>query len=237
MPDLIGPSTPATCYLYPEPDPGTKPAPGSSDIFSFQYWPQSLQVTYTPSYATQEIPGASHPLYQWTGGQGRTISFEALFTSEIAPESLGAAAAEGGILTPSRPYTVDVAAAVARIQSYMLPAYKGAGMNGTITAPERLVLVFPKTGLSGGLRAQGFSAAPTLDYVYVLLTGAPVTYESWFPDGSPRIASVALTFTEVIQRKGGALTSIRYVGREPFADLGNKYNSGRTIVNVAGEGI
>lgn len=235
MPDLIGPLVPSTCYLYPEPSPGVKPLP--DDIFTFQYWPQSIQVSYTPAYANQEIPGATHPLYQWTGGQGRTISFEAVFTSEVDPVSRGFSRAGGGLLTPSAPYTVDVAAALARIESYMLPSYdNGGNLNGVVSAPERLVLVVPGVGLSGGTRSQSFGGG-TFDYVYVLLTAAPFTIESCFPSGAPRVATVALTFTEVIQRKSGAQTAIRYVGRKPFRDLGLRYNSGRTITTPVGEGF
>jgi len=62
--------------------------------------------------------------------------------------------------------------------------------------------------------------------VLVILRSAPATVTSWFPDGSPKIASVSLQFNEVVQRssaRGGA--PIRYVDSKDFAGRGKRYRS------------
>ena len=80
------PFTPGTAQSI-DPTGGLVPPGKLQDVFVFQFWPQQVSDNYQVNYATKNIPGASHPLYQWTGGGGRTISFEATFVSEIAEDS------------------------------------------------------------------------------------------------------------------------------------------------------
>jgi len=49
----------------------------------FQYYPESIADTKQVSYQPKEVPGGSLPLYQWTGSGERTISFTAVFTTDI----------------------------------------------------------------------------------------------------------------------------------------------------------
>jgi len=246
----LGSSSPVACYMYPEPTSAAPPSIAGSEIFIFQYWPQTLQIAYEPTYAEHDIPGSTHPLYQWVGGKGRTISFEAIFTSERDQSAV--LNFVPAFLTPSSRYTVDVAAAIARLQGYMMPTYSSASsLNGNITPPSRLILAFPGTGLGGGgspgqrggnnrpsFGLSTLGASQTYDAVTVLLFSAPITIESWFPDGAPRVATVQLTFKEVIQRNSGGATSISYVGATPFKDLGKGYHyDGRLdSISTAGSG-
>lgn len=241
----LGSTAPVSCYMYPEPTAAAPPTVG--DLFIFQYWPSSLQISYEPTYVEQDIPGASHPLYQWTGGKGRTISFEAVFTAEQDPSTLLNLAPASW--TPSERYTVDVAAAIARLQGYMMPSYNTpSSLNGVIKPPSRLILAFPGTGLGGGgWRTERNGSVrntttgrggpqTTYDAVTVLLYSAPVTIESWFPDGAPRVATVQLTFKEVIQRNASGSTSITYVGAEPFQALGTGYKYSGRVDQIATAG-
>jgi len=247
----LGSSSPVACYMYPEPTSAAPPPIAGGEIFIFQYWPQTLQIAYEPTYAEHDIPGSTHPLYQWVGGKGRTISFESIFTAEQDPSTLFNLVPAS--LTPSGRYTVDVGAAIARLQSYMMPTYgDSSSLNGNITPPRRLILAFPGTGLGGGggsnrnkptgsfqgtaNRAAGLGQTSTYDAVTVLLFSAPITIESWFPDGAPRVATVQLTFKEVIQRNSGGATSISYVGATPFKDLGVGYKYDGRIDSIATAG-
>ena len=153
-------------------DKGSQP----QNILHFQYWPQSLQDDYQVEYAEHSIPGGSHPLYQWVGGQGRTISFQAVFTSEIDEGGAGGGGSLQGTIgrrsafTPSSHYTVNVDAALSRLRGWMLPHYQKGGRLGETTPPPILSLSFRGTKLAG---VGGGS-----DVIQVILRSAPITYES-----------------------------------------------------------
>lgn len=219
---------PQRCYLFPtNPKPGRNgtPTPSSQSSLFFQYWPQSLQDDYQVNYAEHQIPGGSHPIYQWVGGQGRTISFEAIFTAElntlrtsgggslVGPRATAAAIASS--LGPSAPFTVDVAGALAKIRAWMMPSYDAGGRLGNTSPPEILTLVFPNTRLGGDS-----------NLIQVILRSAPITIESWYPNGEPRVATVQLTFSEIVQSPGSGDQSavrVKFIGRDRFAEQGSKY--------------
>ena len=239
--DFLVTDAPRSVYLFPTPtsgvDTGQPPLQtAESQPLYFQYWPQSLQDDYQVEYAEHAIPGGSHPLYQWVGGRGRTLSFEAVFTAEINTKrqftlaSDGPAAASSATgnavanaLTPSSVYTVDVAAALARLRSWMMPKYGKGGRLGEVDPPKILTLVFPKTKLGG---SQGGALT---DAVTVILRSAPITYESWFPDGQPRVATVQLTFNEIVQTPSGSgqsqTTQVQFIGRDAFEQGGRGYKN------------
>lgn len=214
-----------------------------SDVFIFQFWPQQVQDSYTPNYSTKTIPGASHPIFQWTGGSGRDISFTANFISEIREDSgvgvlenadfrarisqssgasvaptvnggLAGAGPLGALLLPSVRYTVNVSAALAALQKYLYPTYTST----TTKPPQKLVLVLPGTHLG---RVEGNHG------ILCIMRSASVTMESWFPNGELRSASVSLRFSEIVQRSTGAeeVSQIKYIGAESYNGLAEKYVS------------
>ena len=230
--DAIASAPPQTVYLFPTPlnaQFGEETRPNPASILHFQYWPQSLTDDYQVNYAEHQIPGGSHPLYQWVSGSGRTISFEAVFTSEINTNRsfAGAFAGLAGVssianvssaLTPSAPYTVDVSAALSRLRSFMRADYPKGGQQGLSKAPQILTLVVPGTKLNG-----------KSDAVNVILRSAPITIEAWFPDGQIRVASVSLTFSEIVQLPTGTSTdgsgsNVQFIGRQQFSSAGQDYS-------------
>jgi hypothetical protein len=205
----------------------------TEDIFVFQFWPQQVQDSYTPTYTTKTIPGASHPLQQWTGGSGRNISFTANFVSELredagvdrfkesdfrtrltsgASNSITTENAFSALLLPSTRYTVNVSAAIAALQKYLYPTY----INSRTRPPRKLILVLPGTKLG---RADG------ADGILCILKSAPITMESWFPDGSLRAVSMSLQFSEIIQHSSGGdgVSKIKYIGAESYTALAKTY--------------
>jgi hypothetical protein len=89
----------------------------------------------------------------------------------------------------------------------MLPSYReyDQAVGGEITrAPPKLRLVLPRSGI--GL-AGGSTTTP--DSVRCIMTQCDVTYEQFFPNGLPRVATVALGFAEVAQVGG----TIQFPGR------------------------
>lgn len=196
------------------------------DVFVFQFWPQQVTDTYTPNYAQKQIPGGSHPIYQWTSGSGRELSFTANFVTELsdenherdqpgstptaAPSSLPGYAP---YILPSARYTVNVAAAIAALQRYLYPSYNGG--IGSVRAPNKLILVLPGVRLG---RDDG-------DGILCILRSANVTMESFFPHGELRAASVALRFSEIVQHTGdsGDVSQIRYIGSASYSYLAANY--------------
>jgi hypothetical protein len=183
--DFVFQTSPDVVYLYPGQSPGSFSSfqgPSGSNGLTFQYWPSTLQDDYQVEYAEHQIPGGSHPLYQYVGGRGRTISFQAIFTSEINEGRLQQVPNFSFLLTPSARFTVNVNAALDKLRSWMRPEYT-TGDVGRAKAPEILNLVFPGTSLNGGGGTRG-------DSIAVILRSAPITIEAWFADGQPRIATV-----------------------------------------------
>jgi len=215
---LLSESEPTSIYMWPEVRPGSNRRV-DDETFVFQYWPESIQDAETPRFQEREVLGASHPLVQWTGGAGREISFTAFFTAET--EQLAAEGVIDAALPPlvrgTSKYTVDINGAIARIKSYIRGDYFAGGLNQAVKAPPRLWLVIPGTSLGGDA---------TGGAILTVLKSAPVTYDAWFPSGRPRSASVALTFTEVVQRLEGDddVSRITYIGRSSFKNVAANYN-------------
>jgi hypothetical protein len=198
----------AVCSLCPTKDDG-------SDDFdtkksrSFQYFPETINDTKGSIYAEKNIPGGSHPLYQWTGGSTRAISFSAIFSDEdnddmdaglsFGAKEIGglAAGAVGMLLGGKKPkHTVDVAAAINWLRGFVYPIYKSAGGGGIgrVSAPPKAYLMLPGSGISSGVK--GFT---TEDSVPVIMTQCDVTYEGFFRNGKARFVTVQLSFNEIIQ--------------------------------------
>lgn len=209
---LLG--APQIAYLYPELDVNSRAqtidaitARGRTygdNAFIFQYWPSQVQDSYEVEYATKMIPGGSHPLYQWVGGSGRSVSFEAVFTAEVEVEGISLRATPTSLIPSSR-YTVNVAGAISRLKSYQLPKY---GPNG-VKPPPKLRLVFPNSKAGGDV-----------DDILCFLKSARVTRESCFPSGVIRVATVALEFIETVQHGSnsgqGSGPSVKFIDRGSF---------------------
>lgn len=229
--------------------------PRQGDQRTFQYFPSSLSDSQGTNYQSKVIPGLSHPLYQWTSGQARVISFEAIFTrdrtytadeaSAIKNGSAGnrdnsgagnttnalsqASGAKAlGIASNSDSRNVDIPSAVAWLRSFLLPEY-GKDVSGTKgDSPERphppmkLILGLPGVRINWGVP----SLPPS--EMYCIMTGCEVTYDGFFFDGTPRMAKVALSFTEIIQVGGrvivhdGSTKRIVAIGGYTLNDNGTK---------------
>ena len=209
--DITPTPRPQVVYLFPELDPrsdqslignvngGAIPSQLLSNIFVFQFWPTQVQDSYATEYASKVIPGLSHPLYQYIAGSGRTISFEAIFTSEIDEDRLsdpqnttggGGSTGVTAQLLPSSRYTVNVAAAINRLQSFQYPSYVSHNSFTNTVPPPKLNLVIPGSRIGRG---------KTKDSILCFLRSLKVTHESSFPSGTLRIATASLEFVETIQ--------------------------------------
>ena len=175
-------------------------APGSvaaAGKIAFQYWPETLNDSRQSEWNPKNIPGGSHPIYQWTHGGERRISFTAVFTTDtdpgenavdIDPYERGLSQQANGLEIGVR--DIDLRAVVAWLRWFTYPYYDavGGGM-ARVYEPAKCLLVMPNTSLGHNGR----------DYITCVMTTCDVTYEAWFPSGFPRIIEVNLEFAEVVQ--------------------------------------
>lgn len=207
----------ARAYLQPiDMAPGEVPpwathAAGSA--IAFQYWPETIQDTRPVEWNPRTIPGGSHPIYQWTHGGERRISFTSVFTTDTAPDAtllefsdgifdysqrLGSG---GAFTTPydgvgAQPLSglelgkrdLDLRVVIAWLRWFTYPTY-GVGEDLRAYEPAKCLLVLPHTKL-------GHNGT---DYIVTVMTQCDVTYEAWFSTGFPRIIEVSLEFAEVVQ--------------------------------------
>ncbi len=164
---------------------------------AFQYFPETISDSKANSYQSKEIPGLSHPLYQWTAGGPRELSFTAIFSADLPPADPKGPKRSAEMMERS----VDVDAAVAWIQSYQYPEYTvdGKGKRNENTRPKpprKMLLTLPNVAINFGRPAQLF------DELWCILLSAEVSRESFFPSGATRLAKLELTFAEIIQLNG-----------------------------------
>lgn len=171
------------------------------DAFVFQYFPETLEDTQGAEYEETQIPGGSHPLYQWISGGARKISFQAKFSSErINPPPA---------IDVMNRYNVDINGVMAALRYFHYPLYdQTAALRAR--PPIRLWLIIPGTFL-GGL----------VPPVPVILTELSFTIESWHAVTVPRQATANLTFNEIRQSATGG---VRFVGRDNFQITKQLYN-------------
>ncbi len=180
----------------------------------FQYFPENISVQKNINWEVKNIPGLSHPLYQWISGGSREITFTANFTrddalSPLERDTLRQSSAfstfspsipgVGGGPNPfSDPRNVDIPSAISWLESFLYPEYTPAGSNLGFgrklrpKPPRKLLLGLP------GMRL-GRSGIFGIDEVACIMLSADVTYDSFFEDGTPRFAKVSLQFAETIQ--------------------------------------
>jgi hypothetical protein len=205
----------AQAYLQPvdlapnETPPWSLTEEGSA--IAFQYWPESIQDSKGSEWNPRNIPGGSHPIYQWTHGGERRISFTAVFMTDTAPEERLLEFTDGLFEASftkqnfSSPYSVqadvplnglelgkrdvDLRSVVSRLRWFTYPTYGSEPNDLRVYEPAKCLLVLPHTRL-------GYNGE---DHVTCVMTQCDVTYEAWFPSGFPRIIEVALEFAEVVQ--------------------------------------
>lgn len=175
---------------------------GTGYVVGFQYFPESISDSKSVSWASKDIPGGSIPLYQWISSGARTLSFSTVFTTDID-------FSQSTLSTIPEDLTgrnVDIRSAIIWLRRFLLPRYEsgtsGAAVGTTLTKPpHRLRLYFPNTGigLMGGMTTNGSTG---VDYVTCIMEKCEVKWETFFPSGYPRIATVDMSFAQIAQAGG-----------------------------------
>jgi hypothetical protein len=168
---------------------------GDVPSIRFQYWPESLSDQKDSTWEERKIPGLSHPLYHWSSGGGRTLTFTAAMARDNDPDEIAASS----VLTPTdKVHNYDIEAAIAWLRSFQLPTYTDEGVP---LPPPKLFLYLQ--GMRLGLDNQMG--------VLCYLSGCDITVQNWFPGGKIRYVEVALSFIELIQKDRRILTRSRKV--------------------------
>ena len=170
---------------------------GNIPSLVFQYWPESLSDTKDSTWEERRIPGLSHPLYHWSSGGGRTLTFTVTMARDNDPDEIEATAVP--ILTPrDKLHNYDIEAAIAWLRSFQLPSYTDEGA----PLPPPKVFLWLR-GMRLGLDGQMG--------VLCYMSGCDITVQTWFPGGKLRYVEVALSFIEIIQKDRRILTHSRKV--------------------------
>jgi len=171
---------------------GGQPSKG----IALQYWPESISDTRESVWNPRYVPGGSHPIYQWSHGGERRLSFTTVFTTDTSPENeaLGeknpyAASLDkplSGLRTGKR--DLDIRAAISWLRYFTYPLYPDK-TDIRAFEPPKIELHMPNSGIAidGG------------DAITCLMTRCDVTYEEFFSSGLPRIVEVSLEFAETVQ--------------------------------------
>lgn len=197
------------CYLVAQDLPVGETPPWGDEGIAFQYWPESLSDNRTSDWTPRNIPGGSHPIYQWTHGGERAFSFTSIFTTDTNPgDDLGIGTQDrivagdpyddvkdkplSGLVTQGEtPRDIDLRSVVSWLRWFTYPSYDGAsgGNSLRVHEPAKCLLVMPNTNL-------GYDGS---DFILCVMRSCQVTYQAWFPNGFPRIIEVGLEFAEVVQ--------------------------------------
>lgn len=186
--------------LKPEDDTPDKSA------LSFQYWPETLTDSAQVNYVKKSIPGGSLPLYQWVNGGEHSVSFQAMFTTDVdltkwndkqpasdVNESYAAEIKDKGL----RSRNIDIRGALIWLRSFRMPTYKP---DGTYLPPPKAILTIP--GYRMGMWSGDTGTGTEPDDMVCVMTQCEIEIRASFPNGVPRIAVVTLAFEEVAQRSG-----------------------------------
>jgi hypothetical protein len=193
------------CYITPL-DPITD-VPDGTLLRSLQYFPETFEDNRESNWEAKPIPGGSIPLYHWTTGGARAVSFRAVFTSDV----------DFAYVTQDRLHSigvesrnVDVNSAVLWLRSFQMPSYSGNSQIGVplTRAPRKLLLTVPGTGIGWGA-GQNIGLGIDEDTILGVMAECSVTWEAFWPSGRARVASVQVGITQIGQM-GGRISFPQY---------------------------
>lgn len=171
----------------------------AESAFEFQYFPETITDSKTINYSSKEVPGGSLPIKQYVSSGARTISFTTVLSTDIDTKNKNEPKGSNSILLDARGrrYNIDVANSVAYLRSFLFPTYGNAGVLGMpITkAPPKCLLQVLGSEINRAGDPDQVADAPIL----CVMTSCEVTWEQFFPNNLPRIATVSLSFEQIAQ--------------------------------------
>lgn len=211
-------------------------------IRAFQYFPESIRDSKGGEYVEKTVIGSSHPIYQWLHGSRRAISFETILSTDYRNEkekekelSLSGILQEASswiknpvsaAIATYRPNNdsynpdgtqgrnVNIADGIAWFRSKLYPTYKD---NEKVKPPPKLFLVLEGTQIASYVGSYKTGGIPCI------MSSCDVTYNAFFQDGTPRLATLSMEFLEIVQLG----KSWSWVSRSSFNANDNKYQYGK----------
>jgi hypothetical protein len=168
---------------------------------SMQWFPESLQETGGADWDEKKIPGGSHPLYNYQGGQGRSFSFTLVLTSDEDPE-LGTMSSGKDNAYGVR--NLDIRQELGWVRSLCAAMYNSAEGGLRVAPPPVVRLRVENIGWGADNGAE----------VYCLFQTYDIAYEKLWPSNYPRLVTVSLQCVETVQESG----KIQFLGRRGPAD-------------------
>jgi hypothetical protein len=214
----------AALFLRPIDANTGQPTEGMSPM-KLQFWPESISYSRgSVGWQSRAVPGLSHNLFSWTGGESPTLTFDIVLVNERDP-SFRPNSSDSGILKSEYNFDANITAGLAWFAAAGNPLY--AGVDEPVQPPPMIQVIAqhltpqfgqsvgsiadsfglggsplkpdPSTTLSSDIEVSTrFSHLPDRDFIGVLMDWG-VNYEKFYPSGTPRIAVVNLSFSEVIQ--------------------------------------
>lgn len=178
---------------------------------ALQWWPETITDSIEIGWDFKQIPGGSHAIAQWSQNGGRTIGFEVVLSRLMKPVStrnmMDKLRDPFELNTPiskrlkdNRPYNANIGGMIQYLRMYTRPTY-AAGDFGYERALPPPFAILNVPGL--GLNEDGS------DSIYAVMVGCDVTYNLLFPNGAPRLATVSLSFKQVVQKPGSFAVNFR----------------------------
>lgn len=167
------------------------------EVFTFQYFPDSIQDQKTINYAQRSPYQSSLPIYQWVNTGSRVVQFTAQFSSDIQFTNRVSFTNTG-----IAPRDADVNQMLEFLRGLLFPVYDNSSI---VAGPPILILNLPGTSI--GALGRG----PEKDSIYCLMTRCEITIDALFPGGGIRTATVQLGFEQIPQINNSVIFPSRTV--------------------------
>lgn len=183
---------------------------------SFQWNPATLSFSAEIGWQPKEVAGGSHAILQWSSNQGHTLNFEVMLSRSIHPpvNDYEERIQQGEGFDQ---YNVDIMQEINFLRSFYHPHYGDIGGLRVAEPPVTAWIYLPNIEFAPVSTAPGDLAQDkTLQNVFRgVMTQCDWEIMKAFPNGTPRLAKVALAFRDVVQDRDG----VHWVDRDEIMAL------------------
>lgn len=186
--------------------------PSSGQIGRFKILPDNISDNRGVNFASKAVVGGSHPIYQWVTSGERTVSFKILLSHEnkiiFARSKLERAgnalknplfAALSQLNKGQYENDQGIMESLEWLRALTYPVKKPKGLIGGPPVLKLYLMTKAPTQTTVGVTGSPPMSAKFVMNLSVILNSVNVNFEALFADGTPRLATVDLQFSEVVQ--------------------------------------